>query len=110
MKIVTLTLAALAASVTIASADTSYISNFVQEQHRGGHVELGTVTAVGDGVVEIHDFHNGEIGRLLGSADVSSGANLHVHVNISYPVTDAIALLKVNGQIVDTQEIDFQSR
>jgi hypothetical protein len=111
MKIVTLTLAAFAASVTIASADTTNnISNLIQEQHRGGHVELGVVTAVADGTVEIHDLYLGEIGRELGSTDVSAGANLHAHVNIPYASRDVIALLKVNGQIVDTQELHFHHK
>ncbi len=115
MKIVTLTLAAFAASVTIASAETTNnISNLIQEQHRGGqggHVAFDAVTAVGDGSLEIYDFHLGEIGRKLGSTDVSTGANSHVHVNIlNHHRRDIIALLKVNGQVVDTQELRLHNR
>jgi hypothetical protein len=57
-KTATLAITAIVASASIASADTNNISNFVMEQNRGGQVELGTVTAAGDGVVEIFNFHN----------------------------------------------------
>lgn len=106
-KSTTLALAAIAASASIASADVSYISNFVEEQNRDTQVELGTVRSAGDGIVEIYTFHKGEIGTLLGSEAVSAGANIQVNVGISRPSTDAIAILKVNGQTVDTQKIDF---
>ena len=37
------------------------------------------------------------------------GANANVRVNLGKaPVTDVIALLKVGGQVVDTQEIDYR--
>ena len=106
-KTVTLALAAIAASSSIASADLNDISNFSMEQDRGGQVELGLVRAYGDGVVEVYTFHKGEIGTLLGSTDVHAGANFDVDVNIPRTGVDAIAILKVNGQAVDTQEIDF---
>jgi len=105
-KTTTIALAALVASATFASAD-SYISNFVMEQDRNGQIELGTVRAAGNGVVEVFAFHRGEIGALLGSEAIKAGANVDVDVDILSPATNAIAVLKVNGQIVDTQEIDF---
>ena len=105
-KTVSLALAAVAASATIASAD-SYISNFVEEQSRDSQVELGTVRAAADGVVEIYTYHGGELGALLGSEAVMAGANADVNVDIPRSNLDAIAVLKVNGQIVDTQEIEF---
>jgi len=110
-KTATLALAAIAASATIASAEiTSNISNFVMEQDRSGdRVELGTVTANGDGVVEIYTFHKAEIGALIGSEQVNAGANLDVDINFTRINTDAIAVLKVAGVIVDTQEINFDS-
>ena len=106
-KTATFAIAAIVASASIASADISNISNFVMEQDRGGQVELGTVTAAGDGVVEVYSFHKGVVGALIGSKAVKAGANLDVDVNIPHPETDAVAFLKVNGQVVDTQEIDF---
>ena len=105
-KTVSLALAAVAASATIASAD-SYISNFVEQQTRDSQIELGTVRAAGDGVVEVYSFHKGEIGNLLGAEAVMAGANFDVDVDVRRPTTDAIAVLKVDGQIVDTQEIEF---
>ena len=107
-KTVSLTLAAIAASATIASAaNINDLSNFSMEQDRGNQVELGLVRATGDGVVEVYTFHKGEIGQLLGSTNVHEGANLDVDVEIPRTGVDAIAILKVNGQTVDTQEIDF---
>ena len=105
-KTLAITAAALAASATIASAD-SYISNFSMEQANDTQVELGTVRAEGNGVVEIYAFHGGEVGALLGSEAVLAGANQDVNVDILRSGTDAIAFLKVDGQVVDTQEIDF---
>ena len=95
------------AFATIASADTNNISNFVMEQDRGGQVEFGTVTATGDGVVEVYTFNKGVVGALIGSEMAKAGVNLNVDVNILRQGVDAIAFLKVGGQVVDTQEIDF---
>ena len=106
-KTATLALAALAASATIASADINYINSFAQEQNKDTQIELGLVRAQADGVVEVFSFHKGEVGQLLGSTDVHAGANSQVNVNIRNSGTDAIAVLKVDGQIVETQEIDF---
>ena len=106
-KTATLAFAAIAASASIASASIDNISNFVMEQDRGGQVELGIVTATGDGVVEVYSFHKGVVGALIGSEMVKAGANLDVDVNIPRQETDAIVFLKVNGQVVDTQEINF---
>ena len=107
LKTATLAIAAIVASASIAFADTNNISNFVMEQDRGGQVELGTVTATGDGVLEVYNFHKGVVGALVGSKTIKAGANLDVDVNISRLETDAIVFLNVNGQVVDTQEINF---
>lgn len=106
----TLTLAALAiaASATFAAAE-SYIPFSAEVQDRDGVVELGTVRSAADGVVEVYAFHGGEIGDLLGSEAVNAGADANVRVKLgSSPTTDAIALLKIDGQTVDSQEIDFR--
>ena len=105
-KTVTIAAAAIAASATFASAD-SYLSDFVSQQDRDSLIELGTVRAAGDGVVEVYTYHGGEIGALLGAEAVTAGANLDVNVDVPRPATDVIAVLKVDGQIVDTQEIEF---
>ncbi|AKS45070.1 hypothetical protein SAMN05444287_0158 [Octadecabacter temperatus] len=106
-KTATLAIAAIAASATIASANINDLSNFAMEQDRGNQVELGLVRATGDGVVEVYTYHKDEIGTLLGSTNVHAGANTNVDVQIPRTGVDAIAILKVNGQTVDTQEIDF---
>lgn len=106
-KTVSIALAALTASATVAAADVSYLSNFIKEQSRDSQIELGTVRAASDGVVEIFSFHKGEVGHLLGSEAVMAGANLDVDVDVRRPLTNVIAVLKVDGQIVDSQEIDF---
>ena len=94
-KIATLTFAAIAGSASIASASIVNIPNFVMMQDRSGQVELGTVTTTADRVVEVYSFHKGLV-----------GANIHVDGNIPRQETDAVKFLKVNGQVVDTQEID----
>lgn len=107
-KTVSLTLAAIVASATIASADANYINTLAQVQDSESRIELGLVRAEADGVVEIHSYHGGSVGKLLGSTDVHAGTNINVDVNSLVNGTDAIAILKVNGQIVDTQEIEFK--
>lgn len=106
-KSIALAAATVAASASFASADVSYLSNFAMEQNNDTIVELGTVRAAGNGVVEIYSYNAGKVGALLGTEAVNAGANQDVDVNIRRSGTDAIAFLKVNGQIVDTQEIDF---
>ncbi|SLN64698.1 hypothetical protein [Pseudooctadecabacter jejudonensis] len=107
-KTLTLSLAALAATATLAAAESSYISNFVKEQNRDNLIELGTVRAAGNGVVEIFGYHKGKLGPLLGSESLHAGSNLDVEINVRRrPLTDVLAVLKVNGQIVDTQEIEL---
>jgi hypothetical protein len=53
-KSITLAAVVIAASASPASADASNISNFVEQQDSNGLVELGTVTAEGNGIVEIN--------------------------------------------------------
>ncbi len=107
-KTATLAITAIVASASIASADTNNISNFVMEQDNSGvQAELGTVTATSDGVVEIYTFHKAELGALIGSEQVQAGANLDVDINFTRTNTDAIAVLKVEGETVDTQKLEF---
>ena len=107
-RIIALSLAAAALTASAAAAD-GYIDFTSERQDRGSVVALNTVTTDAGGVVEIYDFQGGEIGDLLGSKNVMAGANSNVRVNIGAPSqTDAIALLKVDGEVVATQEIDFR--
>ena len=107
-KSITLAAVVIAASASIASAGASNISNFVEQQDSNGLVEMGTVTAEGNGIVEIYSFHKGVQGNLLGSETVKTGANANVRVPLLQQNLDAIAVLTVNGQVVDTQELDFK--
>ena len=48
------------------------------------------------------EFHKDEVGALIGSEMIHAGANLDVDVNIPRQNVDAIAFLKVSGQVVNT--------
>ena len=62
------------------------------------------------GVVSLYDFHGGVQGALLGSEQVAAGANFDVRVNLGQrAINDVIAVLTVDGQIIDTQELDNNS-
>ncbi|SMX39105.1 hypothetical protein [Octadecabacter ascidiaceicola] len=109
-KTVSLALAAIAASATIASASPdSYFSNFAASTERTTEVELGLVVAEGAGVVEIYTYTNGQAGKLLGSENVHAGGNPSVDVEIAPAYGDAIALLKVGGQVVDSEVLRFDT-
>lgn len=105
-KKLSLATAIVVASATIASAD-SFLSDFASHQHDAGVVALGTVTSDGPGMVEIYNYHSGEQGALLGADMVHPGANMNVDINVPHGTSHAIAVLKVNGVVADTQEIVF---
>ena len=108
MSIKTLAIAAATVAMTasVASAD-SYFS-FGQKLDNSSTLELGTVTAAADGIVEIYEYRGGDAGRLLGTEMVNAGANGDVRVHVgSGPNFDVIALLKVDGQVVDSQVYDI---
>jgi len=102
---------ALTALALIATAGTASASNYFgveMAQDSTSYVPVELVNASGDGIVEIRDFRLGEAGELLGTTDVHAGANHNLKVNIgTRPLGDVIAILKVDGQIVATQEIDI---
>lgn len=107
-KFIALAAAAFAATATVAAAD-NYLPFTAETQANDGVVEFDAVRAGNDGVIEIYSFHAGEVGALLGTEAVNEGANANVRVGLGRaPITDVIALLKVDGQVVDSQEIDFQ--
>ncbi|MEY1554559.1 hypothetical protein AB3Y40_02900 [Yoonia sp. R2331] len=106
MSIKTLTLAAAAVAITAgaASANTFGFQESVEDRNS---IELGLVTAAADGVVEIYNLKAGEQGALLGMQSVNAGANDDVRINIGNGFkTDVLAVLKVDGQIVATEEFD----
>jgi hypothetical protein len=70
-------------------------------------VELGLVVAEANGTVEIRDYRNGQIGKLLGSEAVKASGNPNVDVEITPSFGDAIAVLKVGDNIVDTEVLNF---
>jgi len=107
MTIKTMILAA-AATVALASTASANAFSFNEMEISGATAELGQVTAQGNGVVSLYDFHGGEQGALLGTKEIASGANFDVRVKLrSRPINDVVAVLTVDGQIVDTQEIDL---
>jgi hypothetical protein len=104
---ITLATAVLAASATIASAGGNYLSTFATSQERNTKVELGLVVAEANGTVEIRSYRNGQIGTLLGSEAVKAGGNPNVDVEITPSFGDAIAVLKVGDNTVDTEALNF---
>ncbi len=99
---------AVVASATIASAGgINDLSPFERNQDSRTRVELGTISVSSGGVVEIYSFHQGQLGGLLGSRRLSAGANSRVEFSTRRVVTGAIAVLKVGGQIVDTQRLYY---
>ena len=120
-KTIALTLAALLGSATLASAQDNSFS-LDRQLDASSFISLENIRASGDGTVEIYDYHTGVQGDLLGSQKVRAGANANVHslaqqiarlvqINLGQTVRDdVIAVLKVNGQIVATQEYDVEPR
>lgn len=109
-KTIALTLAALLGSATLASAQDNSFS-LDRQLDASSFISLENIRASGDGTVEIYDYHTGVQGDLLGSQKVRAGANANVQINLGQTVRDdVIAVLKVNGQIVATQEYDVEPR
>lgn len=99
---------ALAAAASVALASTASADAFTfNKTIEGSTAELGQVVSTGAGVVSLYDFHGGVQGALLGTEEVSAGANYDVRVNLGQPaVRDVVAVLTVDGQVIDTQELD----
>ncbi len=111
MKILfALSLAALAGSATLASAET-YFTSLSNVQDHDGMIELGTITTDAAGMVQIYRYQAGEKGALLGWEPLRAGANPDVKVNVplsSTPYTTALAELVVDDQVVATQRIRLE--
>lgn len=106
----TLKTIALAAAATVALASTASANafSFNDMDISGSTAELGQVTTQGAGVISLYDNHRGEQGALLGSTDVAAGANFDVRVKLGLrPINDVVAVLTVDGQVVDSYEIDL---
>lgn len=99
--------AAVATLGTASLADSSYFA-FQDTLEDRAVLDIGTVTSAGNGVVEIYDYHGGQIGALLGTEEIHAGANSDVQVSVGVPPRfDVIALLKVDGQTVATRDYDI---
>jgi hypothetical protein len=104
--LLSLTLAALAGSTTVAFAESYFTLSHVQE--RDSIVELGTIASDSDGVVQVFSYHGGEKGPMLGWEALHAGANSKVRVPLaSTPRTSGVAELVVDGRVVATQAIRF---
>ena len=103
-KFLPLLAAALVATAGAASASNTFGLNEVQTS---GHlIELGTVVADGNGVVEVYEYQAAQQGRLLGSDAVHAGANSDVKVSLgSTAVNNFLAVLTVDGQVVAQQVV-----
>lgn len=108
MSIKLIALAAVTAAITATSAAAESYISFGETLDNSSVLELGTVKAEANGVVEIYNYAGGEVGALLGAEPVSAGANSNVRVQIgSHYLNDVIAVLKIDGQIVDSQDYDI---
>ena len=105
IKMIALAAATVAATASAASADNYFA--FGDRLENSSTLELGTIRAAADGVVEIYDGRFGDLGALLGHAEVAAGANKDVRVIVGHgPDADVIAVLKIDGQIVAQQEYE----
>ncbi len=105
IKTVALATAATLSLTSVAAADGAF--SFIEGDISSSTVELGQVRTTAPGVVALYDYNTGVRGALLGTEEVASGANYDVRVNLgSKPVRDVIAVLTVDGQEVDTVELD----
>lgn len=99
----------IAAAATVAMASTASANGFSfnEMELSGSTADLGQISTDGNASVALYDFHGGEQGALLGMQELSAGANYDVRVTLGQrPINDVVAVLTVDGQIVDTQEID----
>lgn len=107
IKMIALAAATVAATASIASADLSTFG-YGERLEAKSSLDLGLVRSAGAGIVEIYDYRAGTQGALLGSTTVNAGANQDVRVNVGpKPLTDVLAVLKVNGQIVSMKDFDI---
>lgn len=106
IKSIALAAATVAATASFASADSYF--QFGERLDSASTLDLGLVRADSAGVVEIYDFHKGELGALLGTEMVNAGANTDVRVNVGTPPSqDVIAVLKIDGQTVAERDFDI---
>lgn len=98
----------LSTTSLVAAQETTAVNAFGLErvQASDGVIELGTVTAEMDGVIEIYNATDTEMETLLGSQEVTAGTNTNVRVILeNQPTADIVAVLKVGGAVVATADI-----
>lgn len=101
-------LPSLAISLLLTTGVASASNTFGLTEVQGSQtlIQLGTVVAGGQGLVEVYDYHAGQEGRLLGSKAVQAGANSDVKVSLRPSTTDRVlAVLVVDGQVVARQVV-----
>lgn len=102
------TSALLAASSATPLFAADYIVDNDRNRESCSAIIIDTVRADNGGVLEIYEYHGGEMGDLLGSQELSPGANADVHVMLDRAACqDILAVLRVNGEILDTYEIEI---
>lgn len=108
MSMKTMIIAAATVAMTASAASADSFFSFGETLDDSAVAELGTVKAQADGVVEIYGFNGGQQGALLGTEAVTAGANTDVRVQIgSHNLTDVIAVLRVDGEVVASQDYDI---
>lgn len=109
MSIKLLAAAAVVAASTASVAQANSYFSFITDHDQASTIDLGTVVAASNGTVEIYNYQAGEQRELLGMTDVFAGANGDVRVSVGpvQPRWDVLAVLKVGGEVVDTQVIDI---
>ena len=102
-KFTAIAAAAIATLATTASADSFF--SYQRNLDSQSTLELGTVVAQGNGVIELYDFRGGSTGALLGTESVNAGANTNVRINVGdSPEGDVLAVLTVGGEAVAQRE------
>lgn len=105
-KLIPFALVAVLGSAGLASAENSF--SLPEVQSRTNEITLGAITTDGPGVVQIFEYNDGKMGPLLGSHDLLAGANENVKVSLDgNPLSEAIAVLVVDGKVVATQPVRF---
>ncbi|KAA9006715.1 hypothetical protein [Histidinibacterium aquaticum] len=98
------TLSILALGLCLSAGTARAESYFVclEPFETGSAVSLGTVVSEGDGVIELYDFHAGEMGEMLAEVPVHAGAN-RVRAHSMQEINDDLfARLVVDGEVVAT--------
>ncbi|NBD29665.1 MAG: hypothetical protein GVY31_06460 [Alphaproteobacteria bacterium] len=99
--------AAVMTTAGVATADTYFGLTGVMDEDSSLMIE--TVTADSAGVLEVYDYHTGELGDLLGSEELNAGANSDVLIDLgAQPRGDVMALVKIDGEIAAMAEIDLE--